>query len=169
MQLGAAAAATRRAPGAPTAAAPHAGATCAREQHPAAGKAGACDRLGARSGCRAAGASRPIALGARERCGGDVGSRALKAAPVCFMARFYAPLCGPMRMSVRVEGWKRLQRLKLAWQARLGPVCVACKFGRVAPPSRVYQLIRVRISLVCSDRRGRTVAHLATKVIVFKA
>ena len=49
-----------------------------------------------------------------------------------------APLCGPMRMSVRVEGWKRLQRLKLAWQARLGPVCVACKFGRTIPPSRMY-------------------------------
>ena len=67
-----------------------------------------------------------------------MGSRALKAAPVCFMARFYAPLCGPMRMSVRVEGWKRLQRLKLAWQAHLGPVCVACKFGRTIPPSRMY-------------------------------
>jgi hypothetical protein len=42
---------------------------CAREQHPAAGKAGACDRLGMLSGCRAAGASHPIALGARERYG----------------------------------------------------------------------------------------------------
>ena len=48
MQLGAAAAATRRAPGAPAAAAPHAGATFAREQHPAAGKAGACDHTGPR-------------------------------------------------------------------------------------------------------------------------
>jgi len=71
MQLSAAAAATRRAPGAPAAAAPHAGASAPgrREQHPAAGKAGACDRLGMLSGCRAAGASRPIALGARERYG----------------------------------------------------------------------------------------------------
>eukprot|EP00966_Prymnesium_polylepis_P010810 249065-Prymnesium_polylepis.1 len=42
-----------------------------------------------------------------------------------------------MRMSVRVEGWKRLQRLKLACQAHLGPVCVACKFGRTAPPPRM--------------------------------
>jgi hypothetical protein len=88
MQLGAAAAATRRAPGAPTAAAPHAGATCAREQHPAAGKAGACDRLGARSGCRAAGASRPIALGARERCGGECGVACAEGSA----SMFYGPI-----------------------------------------------------------------------------
>ena len=51
---------------------------------------------------------------------------------------FNAPLCVPVWMSVRVAGWRWWQRLKLAWQARLGPACMACKFGRVAPPSRVY-------------------------------
>ena len=51
---------------------------------------------------------------------------------------FYAPLCVPVWMSVRVVGWRRWQRLKLAWQARLGPVCVACKFGRTIQPSRMY-------------------------------
>ena len=90
------------------------------------------------SGCRAAGASHPIALGARERYGRVCGAVCAEGSAGMFQAPFYAPVCGPVRMSVRVEGWKRCQRLKLAWQARLGPVCVTCKFGRVAPPSRVY-------------------------------
>ena len=47
-------------------------------------------------------------------------------------------LCVPVWMSVRVVGWRRWQRLKLAWQARLGPICVACKFGRTIQPSRMY-------------------------------
>ena len=138
MQLSAAAAATRRAPGAPAAAAPHAGASAP----------GSSIRLLARQarvivlGCSAAAGPpghRARSPWAPESATGEcVGPCALKEAPVCFMAPFYAPVCGPVRMSVRVEGWKRCQRLKLAWQARLGPVCVACKFGRVAPPSRVY-------------------------------
>eukprot|EP00966_Prymnesium_polylepis_P239222 5532398-Prymnesium_polylepis.1 len=48
---------------------------------------------------------------------------------------FYGPILrAPVRSYVRVEGWKRLQRLKLAWQARLVQACVACKFGRTVSP-----------------------------------
>ena len=107
MQLGAEAAVWRRSPGAPTAAAPRAVASAPGSSIRPAGKAGACGRRGALSSCRAAGASRPIALAPESAMGEFVGARALKEAPACFLHPFNAPLCVPVRMSVRVVGRKR--------------------------------------------------------------
>jgi hypothetical protein len=67
---------------------------------------------------------------------------------------FYAPLCVPVWMSVRVVEWRRWQRLKLAWQARLGPVCVACKFGHTVPPSRMYVAGAARPSVRGGELQG---------------
>mmetsp|Transcript_26568 Transcript_26568/g.70882 ORF Transcript_26568/g.70882 Transcript_26568/m.70882 type:complete len:244 (+) Transcript_26568:330-1061(+) len=73
IQLGAAAAACRRAHGAPAAAAPTPCAGAPREQRLAPGTAGACSGRGALSGWTAAGASHPITSGARDRCGSACG------------------------------------------------------------------------------------------------
>ena len=115
MQLGAAAAACRRAHGAPAAAAPTPCAGAPREQRLAPGTAGACGGRGALSGWTAAGASHPITSGARDRCGSACGRvrcwqcRCDRRAPVL---RAPVRACVDERAGGRVEA---MAALEIGW------------------------------------------------------